>query len=231
MRLDRILSNQPRFSRRAASQFIADGRVTVDGEVCRDPRLDVSRFMSVSLGAEVLQQADRAHYLMLNKPVGYLSATRDHDHRTVLDLIEPGLRASLHIGGRLDRASSGLLILTNDGVWSRRLTEPKVRIPKVYRVTTAMPITENSAARFAEGIWFAYEGLMTSPACLVLHSSHEALVTIYEGRYHQVKRMFHAVGNRVLTLHRQSMGDIRLDETLEPGHYRALSENEIISVL
>ncbi|MEX0606275.1 MAG: pseudouridine synthase [Marinobacter sp.] len=227
MRLDRILSNRPRFSRRTASQVIADGKVTVDGKVCRDPRIDVSRFMSVSLENELLQQPDTAHYLMLNKPVGYLSATKDHNHRTVLDLIAPALRFDLHIGGRLDRASSGLLILTNDGVWSRRLTEPKVKIPKVYRVTTALPITDDSIARFAEGIWFAYEGLTTSPASLLRLSCDEALVTIYEGRYHQVKRMFHAVGNRVLTLHRQSMGDIRLDGMLEPGQSRKLTSDEI----
>ncbi|WP_152207819.1 pseudouridine synthase [Marinobacter changyiensis] len=230
MRLTRILSNHSRFSRRTASQVIADGRVAVDGEVCRDPGLDVSRFRSVTVDEAIVQKADRAHYLMLNKPAGYLSATKDLNHQTVLDLIEPELRTCLHIGGRLDRASSGLLILTNDGIWSRRLTEPRVKIPKVYRVTTAMPITAESAASFAEGIWFAYEGLTTSPASLSQLSSHEALVTIYEGRYHQVKRMFHAVGNRVLTLHRQSMGNIRLDETLAPGQYRALSAEEVLSI-
>src|SRR5690554_948143 len=196
MKLARIVSNQNGISRRLANQLLAAGRVWVDGAVCRDGSEDISRFREVKIDKDIIQQAEPAYYLMLHKPAGYLSATRDDQHPTVMELIEPELRSHLHIGGRLDRASTGLLILSSDGLWSRRLTEPAVKIPKVYRVTTAEPISPETAIRFAEGIWFEYEQLTTSPARLEQLNNHEARVTIFEGRYHQVKRMFHAVGNR-----------------------------------
>jgi 16S rRNA pseudouridine516 synthase len=164
---------------------------------------------------------------MLNKPRGFLSATADDIHPTVMELIAPTLRQDLHIAGRLDRSSTGLLILTNDGHWSRQLTEPRVKIPKVYKVSTAYPISPETHERFAEGIWFEFEQLTTSPADLDLLSPCEARVTIYEGRYHQVKRMFHAVGNRVTALHRERMGNIRLDDNLAAGEYRPLTAEEI----
>lgn len=147
------------------------------------------------------------------------------------ELLPDRMRHGLHIGGRLDLASTGLLILTNDGNWSRRLTEPGTKTPKVYRVTTESAITVEAHQRFAEGIWFGYEQLMTSPAHLNELSTCCARVTIYEGRYHQVKRMFQAVGNRVMSLHRESMGNIRLDPELQPGHYRELTAEEIASVV
>lgn len=154
----------------------------------------------------------------------------DETHPTVLELIDPVLHDGLHIGGRLDRASTGLLILTNDGNWSRRLTEPRIKIPKVYLVTTESAISGDAHCRFSEGIWFEHEKLRTSPAHIEQLSEFRARVTIYEGRYHQVKRMFHAVGNRVTSLHRESMGSIELDLQLQPGQYRALTAAEVTSV-
>lgn len=230
MRLDRLISNQPQYSHRAARQLIASGRVRVDGMVVRDTQATVDRFAAVSVDEILLRPGYASQYLMLHKPVGYLSATRDPEHPTVLDLLEPELRAQLHIGGRLDRYSSGLLLLTNDGLWSRRVTEPKIKIPKVYHVTTATPIGAAAAVRFATGIHFAYEGLTTSPSWLQQLGPCEARVTIYEGRYHQVKRMFHAVGNRVVTLHRERMGEIVLDPALAPGAYRPLTCAEVLSI-
>lgn len=230
MKLARLVSNQNGVSRRLANQLLAAGRVWVDGAVCRDGSEDISRFREVKIDQNIIQQAEPAYYLMLHKPAGYLSATRDDQHPTVMELIEPELRAHLHIGGRLDRASTGLLILSSDGLWSRRLTEPAVKIPKVYRVTTAEPISPETSIRFAEGIWFEYEQLTTSPARLEQLNNHEARVTIFEGRYHQVKRMFHAVGNRVTSLHRESMGSLVLDPELPVGGYRHLSGSETRSV-
>lgn len=230
MKLGRILSNQNGISRRQARTLLATGRVRVDGNVCRDGDLDISRFRKVCVDREIIQQAAAAHYLMLNKPAGFLSATRDSVHPTVMELVDPELRDALHIGGRLDRSSTGLLILSSDGLWSRRLTEPRIKIPKIYRVTTAYPICPDTADRFAEGIWFAYEQLRTSPARLEQVGPSEARLTIYEGRYHQVKRMFHAVGNRVTSLHREQMGDLVLDPSLPVGQYRSLTPAEIRSV-
>ncbi|EON93541.1 pseudouridine synthase, Rsu [Marinobacter lipolyticus SM19] len=230
MKLSRILSNQNGVSRKHANALVAAGRVTVNGNVCREGSMDVDRFATVAVDNNIIQQGTEALYLMLHKPAGYLSATEDKVHPTVLDLIAPDLRAGLHIAGRLDRATTGLLILTNHGTWSRGLTEPRVRIPKVYRVTTAHPISPETAARFAEGIWFEYEQLTTSPAHIEPIDATNARLTIYEGRYHQVKRMFHAVGNRVVSLHRERMGAIALDQTLDPGQYRTLTAQETQSV-
>lgn len=230
MKLTRILSNRDGISRKQANALISSGRVMVNNEICRDPARDTDRFASVALDGEIIRPGSSAHYLMLHKPAGYLSATTDDTHTTVLELIPAPLHPGLHLAGRLDRASTGLLILSNDGLWSRRLTEPEIRIPKVYRVTTASPISPDTAERFAEGIWFQFEQLRTSPAQLECLGPREARLTIYEGRYHQVKRMFHAVGNRVTSLHRESMGAICLDPDLAPGAWRALSAEEIASV-
>lgn len=230
MKLTRVLSNRDGISRKQANALISSGRVTVNSEICRDPAREVDRFARVVLDGEEIRPGSRAHYLMLHKPAGYLSATTDTTHTTVMALIPPELHPGLHIAGRLDRASTGLLILSNDGLWSRRLTEPKIRIPKVYRVTTASPVSADTAERFAEGIWFEFEQLRTSPAQLECLGPREARVTIYEGRYHQVKRMFHAVGNRVTSLHRERMGTIVLDNNLPEGAWRPLTTEEVASV-
>ncbi|MGC8120249.1 pseudouridine synthase [Marinobacter sp. VGCF2001] len=230
MKLSRILSNQNGVSRRHARHLLAAGEVQVDGTTCHDGSREVSRFQQVCVGSTIVQQAAPAYYLMLHKPAGYLSATVDNQHPTVLELLPASLRPHLHIGGRLDRATTGLLILSSDGRWSRQLTLPGTKIPKTYKVTTALPITPEVRQRFQEGIWFAFEQLSTSPAELDILGTHEARITIYEGRYHQVKRMFHAVGNCVTSLHRESMGCLKLDPTLEPGCYRHLRPEEVSSV-
>ena len=229
MRLDRFICKHSKHRHQTCRQLIACGHVLVEGVIVRDPSTEVGQFSTINLDGNVLQQ-QTAHYLMLHKPVGYLSATKDPVHPTVLDLITPALRPLLHIGGRLDRSTSGLLILSNDGRWSRRLTEPKLKVPKVYHVHTAQPISPQTATRFGEGIYLAYEDLTTSPARIEQLADCEARLTIFEGRYHQVKRMFTAVGNRVTALHREQMGSIRLDTSLAPGQSRALSASEIQSV-
>lgn len=229
MRLDRFICKYTSHGYRQARLLIAGGQVRVDGQPQRNPVANVERFMTISLNGAILQE-QAAHYLMLHKPVGYLSATRDPQHPTVLDLVAPQLRSVLHIGGRLDRSSSGLIVLTNDGLWSRRLTEPREKIPKTYHVITRDPISPDTHQRFAAGIYLAHEQLTTSPAELEQLGKREARLTIYEGRYHQVKRMFAAVGNRVQSLHRESMGEIRLDPTLAPGESRRLLDSEVASV-
>lgn len=229
MKLSRILSNQNGVSRKQANALIAGGTVAIDGDCCRDPAREVTTFEQVTQQDRIIQRGITAHYLMMNKPAGILSATMDPAHKTVVDLVDPAI-ADLHIAGRLDRASTGLLILTNNGQWSRWLTDPLLKKPKVYRVNTASRITAETADRFARGIWFEYEQLRTSPAKLDTLDDRLARVAIYEGRYHQIKRMFHAVGNRVTALHREAMGHITLDTSLAPGRYRPLTREEIQSV-
>lgn len=230
MRLERFVSKHTEHSHKSARLLVASGRVSVDGEICRELKRDIDPFQTVCLDGQPLQQR-QAHYLMLHKPPGYLSATSDPVHPTVMELIAPELRPHLHIGGRLDRASSGLLILTNDGLWSRQLTDPQQKSPKVYRVTTAYPICPDTPDRFARGIDLKPENLTTSPADLELLAPDEVRLTIYEGRYHQIKRMFAAVGNRVVNLHREQMGAIALDPGLGLGDSRPLTQGEIASVI
>lgn len=231
MRLDRFLAQHTKHGRRGIRPMLAAGRVRVDGVVEKNTQREIGEFTCVSLDGEVLRHTE-AVYLMLHKPAGYLSATTDPQHPTVIELLKqsdhPG---ELHIAGRLDRATTGLLLLTNDGKWSRQLTDPadeqKEGVPKVYQVTTAEPITQETRALFEQGIYFAYEDLTTQPAELEILSGHQCLLTIYEGRYHQVKRMFHAANNRVTALHRVSVGNITLDPDLRPGESRRLTEQEI----
>ena len=227
MRLDRFLIRQGRHSGKEIGRLLAEGRVTVDEKPEISGTREIDRFSRVELDGEILQ-AREAVYLMLHKPAGWLSATKDPQHPTVIELIDHPLRGELHLAGRLDRASTGLLLLTNDGRWSKRVTEPVEEISKVYRVTTRDEISTETAARFAAGIYFAWEGLTTRPASLEILHPREALLTIHEGRYHQVKRMFHAVGNQVLSLHRESIGPLVLDG-LPVGKSRHLTEREVSS--
>ena len=230
MRLDRFLSNFPRFSRQDSRLLISAGRLRVDGEIIIDPRFDIRDFQRVELDDELLQAGRSARYWMLHKPVGVVSATSHDQHRTVLDLLDEPDKHELHLAGRLDLNTSGLLLITNDGRWSRRITQPQQRKPKVYLVGTEQPIGADYAEVFERGLYFAFEDLTTLPARLELLGSHSARLTLYEGRYHQVKRMFGHFRNRVVALHRERMGEIHLDPQLAPGQYRALTAAEIASV-
>jgi 16S rRNA pseudouridine516 synthase len=229
MRLDRFLSNLAQFNRQTARQLLVSGHVQVDGVVVCEGLYNVSQFSRIEVDNQLLQAGKPARYFMLHKPPGVVSATEHDEHRTVLDLLDAPDKADLHLAGRLDLNTSGLLLLTNDGQWSRRLTAPRSRLGKVYRVTTEQPISTEYSEVFAQGVYFAYEGLTTLPAELVILDSHSALLTLHEGRYHQVKRMFGHFQNKVIDLHRLSMGAIELDPQLAPGQYRALNAAEIAS--
>ena len=224
MKLSRFLYHHTPHGKHELRRLLAAGRVRVNNTVETDSQYQVGEFSRVELDDTVLYEKSPV-YIMLNKPAGYLSATRDNEHPTVMELVDGA--EDLHLAGRLDRATTGLLILTNDGKWSRRLTEPVQVVPKVYQVSTAFPITDDTHARFEQGIYFAYEDLTTQPAQLEILTANTARLTIHEGRYHQIKRMFHAVGNRVTSLHRESVGNIRLDAELAPGEYRALTDREV----
>ena len=213
--------------RRELRSLLATGVVQVNGVVVLNGRAEVGEFDRVVVDGEVLQSR-QAIYVMLNKPAGYISATVDDEHPTVMELIGDAFPGeALHLAGRLDRASTGLLLLTNDGKWSERLTLPENEHGKVYLVETAEPISVETADTFARGIYFGYEDLTTGPAELEVLGERQARLTIYEGKYHQVKRMFHAVGNRVVSLHRERVGEIALDPELAGGEWRELREDEI----
>lgn len=227
MRLDRLLANLPAANRFDARLQLAAGRVKVDGVVVRDGLLDIREFQRVELDEQVLQTGKPALYFMLHKPAGYVSATEHDQHPTVLELLPEAREHTLHLAGRLDLTTTGLLLLTNDGQWSRRVTQPTSKQPKVYYVETEQVITAEYIEVFAQGLYFAYEDLTTLPAELEILTAHSARLTLYEGRYHQVKRMFGHFQNKVVRLHRESVGALLLDPSLEPGDYRALTAEEI----
>lgn len=227
MRLDRFLANLPCFNRQQVRLLLVQRRVRVDGVITADPLHEVREFSRVEVDEQLLQAGRPARYLMLHKPMGCVSATSDPQHRTVLDLLPPTWRDDLHIAGRLDYNTTGLLILTNDGQWSRRLTQPQTKLAKVYLVQTEDEIGAHYVEKFRQGFYFAFEDLTTQPAQLDILGPREARLAIVEGRYHQVKRMFGHFQNKVLQLHRESMGMIELDPALLPGQYRDLSAAEI----
>lgn len=229
MKLDRLIAGYEAMGRQAAHLAIAARRVRVDGVCVTDGHHPVDRFSLVEMDDSVVQASERALYLMLHKPVGILSATKDDQHPTVLDLIDDPDKHTLHIAGRLDRSTSGLVLLTNDGRWSKRLMTAEEKVPKVYLVETLDPISPDAVEAFARGFYFHTEDITTLPAELVLLGTNQARLMLHEGRYHQVKRMFHRVGNRVISLHRESIGSLVLPADLPPGAWRALSPLEILA--
>ncbi|MEH6610949.1 MAG: 16S rRNA pseudouridine(516) synthase [Halioglobus sp.] len=228
-RLDRFISVHAGIFRRDVRAVLAQGRVTVNGELATGINQVIDQFAHVVLDDQVLQ-ARTPIYIMLNKPAGVVSATRDEHHKTVVDLLDHADRNALHIAGRLDFNSTGLVLLTNDGRWSRSLSAPENRIGKRYRVTLEHPIGSEYAHAFSQGMYFAYEGITTRPAQLRIIDAHTAEVCLVEGRYHQIKRMFGHFDNPVLQLHRIAIGDLELDRQLLPGQSRNLSETEVREV-
>jgi len=230
MRVDRFLSSLPRFNRQQVRLLLVERRVTVDGVAISDPHHEVREFSRVCVDDEVVQAGKPARYFMLHKPQGCVSATSDPQHATVLDLLDEPDKGELHIAGRLDFNTTGLMLITNDGQWSRRLTQPQTKLPKIYLVQTEQAIGPEYAVTFAAGVYFAFEDLTTQPAELELLGPRTARLSIIEGRYHQVKRMFGHFDNKVIGLHRERMGPLVLDSSLAAGEYRALSDDEIAQV-
>lgn len=203
--------------------------MVVDGAITKNVQHKVNAFTYVRMDDSVLQERP-PYYLMLNKPQGTVSATAHPVHRTVVDCIAADYAEQLHLAGRLDFNTTGLILLTNDGRWSRKITQPEEKIAKTYLVQTEAEITEKYVACFAEGMHFAYENIDLQGAQLQILSSNTARLTIYEGRYHQIKRMFGFFNNKVTALHRESMGAITLDPQLPVGAFRMLTETEVSSV-
>ena len=229
MRLDKYIAQVTDFSRKEVKRLLHADEVTVNGEFERDPGRKVDEEDDICLQGMPLD-VPKVRYLMLNKPEGVVCSTDDPTHPTVLTLLEMPRVERLNICGRLDIDTTGLVLLTDDGQWAHRVASPNHKTGKVYHVTTAAPIPADAIRRFAEGLMLNGEKQRTKPAELDIRSEHEARVCLHEGRYHQVKRMFAAIGNRVEALHREQIGDIVLDEMLEPGEYRELTEDEIASI-
>lgn len=225
-RLDRHLAQHLSIKRSDVRLLLAQGRVDVDGSKATEASQIISRFSTVRCDGDITQ-ALTPRYVMLNKPAGVVSATKDPNHRTVIDLLTQTWRDQLHIVGRLDFNSTGLMLLTNDGAWSKRLSLPATKLRKRYRVCVEQPLCQSHIEAFREGLYFAYEDLVTRPAELILIDTHNAEVELIEGRYHQIKRMFGHFNNKVLSIHRSAVGPIALDSELAPGQSRSLTAQEL----
>ena len=234
MRLDKYLAEMGVGTRQEVKKQIRQGKVTVNGTVVKaaDTKIDET-CDEVTIGSRNISYVSYEYY-MLNKPGGVVSATEDRRDTTVIDLIKDKKRKDLFPVGRLDKDTEGLLLITNDGDLAHRLLAPKKHVDKVYYAKIDGMVTEEDVKRFAEGIDIgAEEEEMTRPAKLdIMKSAEESEIrlTIHEGKFHQVKRMFLAVGKEVTYLKRERMGTLCLDENLKPGEYRLLTEEEIENV-
>ena len=221
-RLDKFISQELGYKKRQVQLLLARGLVTLDDVICYQGDQLIGQFSKLEVEGRLLRHHTPI-YLMLHKPAGIVSATVDDKHTTVLDLL-PSKYCGLHIAGRLDLQSTGLLLLTNDGQWSRKITQPDTKLPKHYTVTVGNLITQEQVDGFAEGIYFAFEDLTTAPAKLSITAAKRAHVILNQGRYHQIKRMFGHYSNPVLSIHRTQVGHIKLPTDLAPGDYRVVSD-------
>ncbi|WP_308634656.1 pseudouridine synthase [Paenibacillus silvisoli] len=236
MRLDKLLANMGFGTRSEIRRAVKQGRVTVDGAVVKDFGLQLDpEAAAVQFDGEQVVYRETI-YVMLNKPQGVVSATEDTRDRTVVDLLEQGDRVLQPFPvGRLDKDTEGLLLLTNDGKLAHELLSPKKHVPKTYEALVHGDVGENDRAAFADGVTLD-DGYETMPAQLVIGPKEargeegvfsQITLTIHEGKFHQVKRMFEAVGKKVVYLRRISMGPLQLDPSLPLGEYRPLTDEEL----
>ena len=228
IRLDRFLAEMNAGTRSELKKNIRKGQAAVNGTVIKDPGCLLDGGETVEYqGREYV--CERTAYYMLNKPAGVITATKDEKQTTVLELLGEGRRRDLFPVGRLDKDTEGLLLITNDGDLAHRLLSPAHHVNKTYFARTNGALTREDAAAFSEGIVLG-EDFTAMPAELEILTSgeqSEARVTIREGKFHQVKRMFAARGKEVVYLKRLAMGPLELDPALRPGEYRKLTETEI----
>ena len=227
MRLDKFIAEQTGLTRSQAAKALKSGVVSVNEEIEKSGARKVSAEDAIRYECEFLEWLEGGQYFMLYKPQGYVCSHDDGEYPTVFQFFDYPLMNKLHTAGRLDVDTTGLILLTDDGQWSHRITSPKHHCEKTYLVTLADPVEAFYAQQLAEGILLRGEKEPCLPAKMEILDDYNVNLTISEGRYHQVKRMFAALGNKVEALHRWRIGDIVLDESLEEGEYRTLSDEEI----
>ena len=229
-RLDRFIGEYCQISRRNVRLMLAQKRLLVDGEVVDDIGLIINKFSHIQLDGKTLQQ-HQAYYIMLYKPIGVVCATVDKQHKTVIDLLDHPSKYELHIVGRLDLNTSGLVLLTNDSRWSEKLMSPEHKVAKKYRVKLEQAISKsqekNYVDAFQQGMYFKFEDITTLPASLTIIDEYNVEIQLFEGKYHQIKRMFGRFQNPVVGLHRTSVGSLVLDEKLAPSESRLLTDDEV----
>ena len=226
MRIDKFLANSGTGTRKEVREFLKQKRVKVNGVLETEAKTHVDEENDiVTFDGERVEYKEFL-YIMLNKPQDVISATDDERHRTVLDLLpEPLTKVGLFPVGRLDKDTEGLLVLTNDGKMAHELLTPKKHVPKRYYVELKKALSKDEAKILENGV--ELETFTTKPAKVEFITEDKVFIIISEGKYHQVKRMFKCVGNRVLFLKRTGMGNLGLDESLNPGEYRELTADEL----
>lgn len=226
MRLDKFLCETLNLSRKEAKDFVKKSSITINDVLIKDSSFVFNENTSRVLVNDKPLTHEKYVYFMLNKPADYITATKDDNQKTVLDLFKSENRNDLFAVGRLDKDTVGLLIITNDGDLSHHLTSPKHHVSKTYYVKTRTVVSDEDLKILSNGVELTGDG-MTKPAKTERISDCELYLTITEGMYHQVKRMLNAVNNEVIFLKRVSMGDVSLDEGLKEGQYRRLTTEEI----
>lgn len=228
MRLDKFIGNNTQVSRTQIHHAIKQGLISINDQIVQKTNAQMRNGDKVIFDGKIIEER-RPQYLMLHKPAGYVSANSDSEHPTILDLIDLPFKYELQIVGRLDLDTTGLVLLTDDGQWNHKITSPRHTHTKSYLVTTDEIISPGTIDIFAEGILLNGETKKTLPAELVIIDSYHARLSVCEGKYHQVKRMFAAIGNHVVALHRERIGNVDLDPNLEAGQFRALTPKEVTS--
>lgn len=232
IRIDKYLSDMGNGTRSVVKTYIKKGRVKVNDTIIKNSDYKVNVETDVVQLDDSIIKYNRYEYYMLNKPQGVVSATNDNLHTTVVELITTTDKKDLFPVGRLDKDTEGLLLITNDGELAHQLLSPKKRVAKVYYAKVQGEITQEDIELFDKGITLE-EGFTTLPSQLTIIGNgelSEVVVTIYEGKFHQVKRMFHAIGKEVKYLKRLSMGNLTLDSNLLVGEYRELTKEELLEI-
>jgi len=226
MRLDKFICESTELTRSEAKNVIRKGMINNQAGTLRSGAYKVTADDIIEMKGQVLKVRG-FRYLMLNKPPGFISSNVDEQMPSLLNLIEIEKKQNVFIAGRLDADTTGLVLITDDGQWSHQVTSPRKKCEKRYRVHLQESVDQSTVKQFAEGIQLKSEPQPCLPAKLELITETEVLLTISEGKYHQVKRMFAAVGNLVTKLHREQIGNVQLDADLALGESRFLTEQEI----
>lgn len=227
MRLDKFLANSGIGTRKEVKKFLKKNLVKVNDVIAKKPEMHINPEEDIITFDDIPIEYEPVVYLMMNKPAGYVSATEDDEHETVIDIVPEYMHLDLFPVGRLDKDTEGLLLLTNDGKFSHQLMSPKHRVPKRYYAEVDGHINEDAIKKFEKGIDLG--DFTSSPSELEIIESGEsskAIVTICEGKFHQVKRMFHSIDCEVTYLKRLQIASLELDEQLELGEYRHLMEED-----
>ncbi len=226
MRLDNLVSKALAISRNDAKKLIAKSKISVNHKTEKLSKRLVSTDDQVYFSGKPLTFPSN-HYFMLNKPQGYVCSTVDESLPSAMNLLEKPPRADLHFAGRLDADTTGLVLISDDGQWTHRISSPSRKQGKTYLVELAKAVSTEQILQLEQGVLLRDSEKSTLPCKVQLIDSCQVKLTLYEGRYHQVKRMFAAVGNHVIKLHRESIGKLKLDPSLAAGHWRVLSEKEV----